>query len=347
MNCKQTKVWTVDNQVNRRMLDEAAELLKRNEVVAFPTETVYGLGGNARSDEAVRKIFAAKGRPSDNPLIVHISALPQLNDVAGTVSEPAKRLMEAFWPGPLTLVLPKGRGVSELVTAGLSTVAVRMPNHPAALALIESARLPIAAPSANRSGRPSPTNAAHVKLDLDGKIAGIVDGGETGIGLESTVVDCSGDDVVILRPGGVTRREIAAALGARARVVSAVAAKDGEAPKSPGMKYRHYAPHAELTLVDGPLAALQEQVDRARRTGKKVGVMTTYEHERFFDADVVLPCGTSSDLSTVARGLYRTLREFDMHDVDVIYSEVFPETGVGEAIMNRLNKSAAGRIRKR
>lgn len=335
--------WIVDKDVNGEQLSEAAELLRHNEVVAFPTETVYGLGGNALSDEAVERIFIAKGRPADNPLIVHIADREQLSQLVSEVPETARKLMDAFWPGPLTLVLPKGQAVSDKVTAGLSTVAVRMPDHPVAIALIRKAGLPVAAPSANRSGRPSPTAAEHVEQDLCGRISGIVDGGETGIGVESTVVDCSRPDITILRPGGVTRAEIEA--------VVEVAAFDGQAadsvdysPKSPGMKYRHYAPNARLTLVDGSRAFLQSLVDNEREKGLKVGVLTTEENRVDYRADAVVPCGRRSDLGSVARNLYRALRAFDEKDVQVILAEIFPENDVGEAIMNRLMKSAGGRI---
>ncbi|HET7577919.1 MAG TPA: L-threonylcarbamoyladenylate synthase [Bacillales bacterium] len=321
---------------------EAAQKLRENQVVAFPTETVYGLGANALSDEAVGKIFAAKGRPADNPLIVHIADFPQLKSLVSDIPEPAQKLMDAYWPGPLTLILPKGQAVADKVTAGLSTVAVRMPDHPVALALIQQAGLPIAAPSANRSGRPSPTTAEHVRSDLAGRIAGIVDGGETGIGVESTVVDCSGETVSILRPGGITRADIEAAVGEIAEVP--VLSDSKEAPKSPGMKYRHYAPKAKLSLVDGSSAFLQSLVDNNREKGVKVGVLTTEEHENDYQADVVLSCGRRSDLRTVARGLYAVLRAFDEKEVEVIFAETFPEDGVGEAVMNRLKKSAGGRI---
>jgi len=342
VNNVKTVIWSVDKHVNEKDLAAAAECLRKNEVVAFPTETVYGLGANALSDEAVGKIFEAKGRPSDNPLIVHISDEKQLENLVEYVPETAKRLMEAFWPGPLTLIYPRGRAVSDIVTGGLSTVAVRMPNHPTAIALIRQTGLPLAAPSANRSGRPSPTTAEHVKHDLDGRIAGIVDGGGTGVGLESTVVDCSGGIVTILRPGGVTKAELE-------RVIGSVSVDQGlknheDQPKSPGMKYTHYAPKAAVTLVDGGRDFLQSLVNSERKKGKNVGVLTTEESSHSYNADVVVTCGRRSDLSTVARGLYAALRKFDEHDVDVIFAETFPAEGVGEAVMNRLEKSAGGRI---
>lgn len=344
----QTISWTVDKNVHNLkqspQINEAAALLRQNEVVAFPTETVYGLGANALSDEAVGKIFAAKGRPADNPLIVHISSKKQLTSLVSHVPEWAKTLIDAFWPGPLTVILPVGEDVGKQVTAGLSTVAVRMPSHPVALALIEAAGIPIAAPSANRSGKPSPTTAAHVKNDLDGRIAGIVDGGETGIGVESTVVDGGGDVVTILRPGGTAKAELEGVVGKV--VFDRASLQTSDAPKSPGMKYRHYAPSADLYLVDGSFSFIQDIVNKRLESGTKVGVLTTDECKQDYHADTVLSCGTRSDLRTIAHGLYNALRTFDEQDVEQIYSEVFPEVGVGEAVMNRLKKSAAGRMIK-
>lgn len=336
-----TEHWTVDKHVHKEQIAEAAALLRRNEAVAFPTETVYGLGANALSDEAVGKIFAAKGRPSDNPLIVHIAEQQQLDSLVQSVPKQAQRLIDAFWPGPLTVILPKGQAVAEKVTAGLPTVAVRMPAHPVALALIKEADLPIAAPSANLSGQPSPTSAEHVRADLEGRIAGIIDGGVAGIGVESTVVDCSGDIAAILRPGGVTKDDITTVIGDLAR-----AQTEGSAgtPKSPGMKYRHYAPEAAVTLVDGSPEFLQSMVDERRNKGRKVGVLTTVERQSFYRADAVVSCGTRSDLQTVARGLYDALRAFDDRGISVVFSETFSEEGVGEAVMNRLLKSSGGRI---
>lgn len=344
----QTLNWAVDRNVHnfedRLKIKEAAALLRQNEAIAFPTETVYGLGANALSDEAVGKIFAAKGRPADNPLIVHISSQKQLNDLVSNVGEKEKKLIDAFWPGPLTLLFPKKQGVADSVTAQLSTVGIRMPAHRVARALLEEAGIPIAAPSANRSGKPSPTTAAHVKNDLDGKIAGIVDGGETGVGVESTVVDCSGDVVTILRPGGTTKSDLECVVGEV--VLDRALLHTDESPKAPGMKYRHYAPAADLYLVDGSFSFIQEVVNKRRESGVKVGVLTTDECMSDYQANIVLSCGTRADLFTIAHGLYNALRTFDEQNVDEIYSEVFPEEGVGEAIMNRLKKSAGGRIIK-
>ena len=339
----QTQMWTVDKTVDNLetypQIIEAAQKLNQNEVVAFPTETVYGLGGNAKSDEAVMKIFEAKGRPGDNPLIIHIANTEQIHSFVKEIPNQAAVLMDAFWPGPLTIILEKTDGVlSEKATAGLSTVAVRMPDHPVALALIEESGLPLAAPSANLSGKPSPTTAAHVTDDLTGRIAGIVNGGATGVGLESTVVDCTGDIPAILRPGGITKEQLEAVVG---EVAVDPALKDSEqAPKSPGMKYRHYAPNAPFYLVDGTKEEIQQLVNEKRREGQKVGVMTTKENKSFYDSDIVIPCGERAKLETVAEALYDTLRAFNQEDLDIIFGEIFPEQGVGQAIMNRLSKAS-------
>jgi L-threonylcarbamoyladenylate synthase len=342
-----TNVWVVDNIVDKQsiypQIKQAAQLLKSGEVVAFPTETVYGLGANAKDTKAVEKIFAAKGRPSDNPLIVHIAHFQQLEEIVSHIPDVAHTLMKRFWPGPLTLILPKKEGViSDRVTAGLSTVAVRMPAHPVALALIEASGLPLAAPSANISGRPSPTTAAHVFADLNGRIAGIVDGGETGIGVESTVLDCTSKVPMILRPGGVTKEALEQVIGNVA--IDSALADERQTPKSPGMKYTHYAPKSPMTIVQGSPAFLQTLVNKQRSLGKKVGVLTTEENRSFYDADVVLACGSRHDLHTVANHLYDTLRKFDETDVDFIYSESFPTEGIGAAIMNRLKKAAGHQV---
>jgi L-threonylcarbamoyladenylate synthase len=339
----ETITWVVDNNsdlsTSSPQIKQAAQLLRINEVVAFPTETVYGLGGNATSTAAVEKIFEAKGRPGDNPLIVHISGQNQLEHLVQRVPEVARKLMTAFWPGPLTLIFQaKEHAVSERVTAGLSTIAVRMPDHPVALALISESGIPLAAPSANLSGRPSPTTANHVWDDLNGRIAGIVDGGPTGVGLESTVVDCTETVPTILRPGGITKEQLEAVIG-KINVDPGLK-EQSEAPKSPGMKYTHYAPRAPLYIVDGSPQFLQELVKLERMGEKRVGIIATDETINEYEADLVLSCGARANLSSVANRLYDTLRRFDEENIDIIYSEVFPEEGVGEAIMNRLEKAA-------
>ncbi|WP_078378607.1 L-threonylcarbamoyladenylate synthase [Sutcliffiella halmapala] len=346
----ETKKWIVDNtdpfKINYPQLKEAAVLLHQDQVVAFPTETVYGLGANALSDQAVLRIFQAKGRPSDNPLIVHITKKEQLTSLVDNLPQAAEQLIEAFWPGPLTLVLPKKDGVSAYVTAGLDTIAIRMPDHPVALALMEVAGLPLAAPSANLSGKPSPTTAAHVDEDLNGKIAGLLDGGSTGVGLESTVVDCTTNIPVILRPGGVTKEQLEEVVG-QVEVDPALKSQE-HAPKSPGMKYTHYAPIAPVFLVDGTIDFFNEIVHTAKKEHKKVGLLVTEETKALLnqEGDVVHTCGTKNDLSTVATHLYDALRSFNATDVDIIYSETFPKEGVGVAIMNRLEKAAGHKIIK-
>lgn len=350
-----TKVWSVDNFVENQhsctQIVDAARLLREGAVVAFPTETVYGLGANALSNEAVEKIFTAKGRPSDNPLIVHIGAWEQLSTVASEVPEKGKKLMDAFWPGPLTVILPKTDQVASLVTAGLDSVGVRMPDHPVALAVIKEAGVPIAAPSANRSGRPSPTTAAHVLADLNGRVTGVVDGGATGVGVESTVIDVTQDPPMILRPGGITREQIQEVIG-YVELDPSFQVGAAEAPRSPGMKYTHYAPEGEMWLVSGEPDKVQEKMlemlSQAKQHGQKTGVMATEETASYWQnhgsADVVLVVGSQTDLEEVAQQLYAVLREFDDQKVQYIVGETFTRTGLGMAVMNRLEKAAGGRL---
>ena len=323
-------------------IDEAVQLLQEGEAVAFPTETVYGLGADAIRSEAIDKIYLAKGRPSDNPLIIHIGAFEQIKDYAREVPQKAQQLIDAFWPGPLTIILPKQDCLADNATAGLDSVGIRMPSHPVAMELLKKVNLPIAAPSANTSGRPSPTSAEHVVDDLDGRIAGIVDGGEVNIGLESTVIDCTVEPPIILRPGEVTREEIEAVIG---KVDIDKSLKDIEfTPKSPGMKYKHYAPNAPLTIIKGNHDFFQKVIDEAKSQEKKIGLLVTEENKEKYDADIVLVCGSQNDLLSVAQRLYDVLREFDEHDIDIIYSESFPDSGLGEAIMNRLLKASGYQV---
>ncbi|MGP7817033.1 L-threonylcarbamoyladenylate synthase [Niallia sp. 01092] len=342
-----TIYWSVDKNVDNEysypQIQQAADLLKRNEVIAFPTETVYGLGGNAKDDEAIKKIFAAKGRPSDNPLIIHIAKQAQLKEIVEEIPEVAKKLMDSFWPGALTIIFRAKEGaLSSYATAGLKTVAVRMPDHPVALKLLAEASLPIAAPSANRSGKPSPTTALHVKEDLDQIIAGIVDGGPTGVGVESTVIDCTDSIPVILRPGGVTKEQIEQIVG-EVRLDPALINKEST-PKAPGMKYSHYAPNAPMFLVRGTKEKIQLLINEEKLQGKKVGVLTTEENKGYYQADYIFACGKRVDIQTVAASLYEGLRSFNHRDVDIIFSEMFPIEGVGQAIMNRLMKAASHQV---
>lgn len=351
----ETKVWIVDNHVENQVscaqIVDAAQLLQAGEVVAFPTETVYGLGANALSNEAVEKIFTAKGRPGDNPLIVHIGDRSQLSMIVREIPAQAQRVMDAFWPGPLTLILPKTDAVASRVTANLDSVGVRMPDHPVALLLIREAGVPIAAPSANRSGRPSPTTAEHVLEDLRGRIAGIVDAGSTGVGVESTVLDVTVQPPMILRPGGVTLEQLQEVIP-DVRIDPAFLATEAEKPRSPGMKYTHYAPQGELWIIAGEtkqaLSQMKSMLQEAKEHGQKTGVLATRETAEYWrqiqSADVVLECGSQDDLGSAARDLYATLRKFDEDEVQFIVAQAFSKEGLGLAVMNRLEKAAGGRL---
>lgn len=339
-----------DEGITEASLLCAARLLRSGETVAFPTETVYGLGANALEPSAILKIFQAKGRPSDNPLIVHISDFESLDSLAREITPLARRLAAAFWPGPLTLVMKKQDHVPPEVTAGLETVAVRMPDHVVARALIREAGVPVAAPSANLSGKPSPTSCEDVIRDLDGRVACILCGEISEIGLESTVVDVTGVEPIVLRPGGVTLEMIRAVVGC-GRYDNGVdrKLKDGEEARSPGMKYAHYAPEAEVILYKGSYnkikAAVEMEACKLRSEGKHVGIMTFDEHlEDFEGLGKVLTLGHQENLEEIGRNLFRTLRAFDALNVDVVLSETVEETGFGKAIMNRLVKAAGYRI---
>ncbi|MHA6481404.1 L-threonylcarbamoyladenylate synthase [Paenibacillus sp. strain BS8-2] len=349
---RDTKVWEVEymNEAEGGSpLVQAASTLRSGGLVAFPTETVYGLGADARSNEAVAGIFEAKGRPSDNPLIVHIADRNQLGELTLPHSPLVDELMDRFWPGPLTVVLPAREGVlSPLVTAGLATVAIRMPDHPVALELIRLAECPVAAPSANRSGRPSPTTAGHVLEDLAGCIDGIVDGGATGVGLESTVVELEGEEIIrILRPGGITAEALQAALP-HADIVTDDELVHGSAPRSPGMKYTHYAPQGELTLVSGERAlvsaVIQSAIEDSRAGGFTTGVLAFDERAAHYDADLVIGMGSETRLSEAARGLYAALRQFDSAGIQRIWAESPGEAGIGAALLNRMAKASGGRL---
>ena len=329
-------------------LRRAGEIIKDGGLVAFPTETVYGLGGNALNRESSCKIYAAKGRPSDNPLIIHICRFEDIYGIVEEVPESAKKIAEAFWPGPLTLILPKADAVPKETTGGLDTVAVRFPSHPVAGKLIEYAGGYVAAPSANLSGRPSPTVAQYVIEDMDGRIDMIVDGGEVGIGLESTIIDLTVEPPQILRPGYITREMLEKVLGAVETDKALMAPDSGIAPKAPGMKYRHYAPGGELVIVEGETTAVAEyvnrQVDLDKAAGEKTGVICTSENADKYRAHVVKNVGSREDEESIARNLFLVLREFDDEKVTRIYSESFSDQGLGQAIMNRLLKAAGYRV---
>lgn len=340
-----TEVVLLNQDNLESAVERAGQIIRRGGLVAFPTETVYGLGADGMREEAAAKIYAAKNRPSDNPLILHIWSRDQLYEFAAEVPEAAKKLMDAFWPGPLTLIFKKKPEVPYGTTGGLNTVAVRMPNHPVAAALIRAAGTPVAAPSANTSGRPSPTRASHVVEDMDGRIEMILDGGECSIGLESTIVDVTGTVPVLLRPGYVSKEMLEELLGTVA-VDKAVTKKlaEGERPKAPGMKYRHYAPKAELTVYDGKPETVVSHINALAKTavkeGRRVLIVAAKEHEELYEAGEVLVIGAALDDGEIARNLYDVLRECDARKADVIYSEMFRGGQLEGAIANRLMKAA-------
>ncbi|MDE5892688.1 MAG: threonylcarbamoyl-AMP synthase [Acetatifactor sp.] len=329
-------------------LQVAGDLLRRGGLVAFPTETVYGLGGDALNPESSRKIYAAKGRPSDNPLIVHIARMEDLAPVVRQVTEEAILLAQAFWPGPLTMVLTKSERVPYETTGGLDTVAVRMPSHPVARRLIACGGGYVAAPSANLSGRPSPTSAKYVIEDMDGRVDMIIDGGEGDIGLESTIVDLTVSPPQILRPGYITQDMLAEVLGQVSVDQTILTSDSGQAPRAPGMKYRHYAPQGELMIISGPAGMVTDYINihaaDDRNQGHKVGVIGTDEVLPEYRADMVRSLGSRQDEESIARHLYSILREFDDEQVTRIYSECFETTGLGQAIMNRLLKAAGHKL---
>lgn len=334
---------------DRKVLEEAAAVIRNGGLAAFPTETVYGLGANALDEKAAKKIYEAKGRPSDNPLIAHIADLDGLKPLVSEIPEAGRKLAEAFWPGPLTLVFPKSGIVPHGTTGGLETVAVRMPSDPVARELIRLAGVPIAAPSANTSGRPSPTRAEHVFQDMDGKIDLIVDGGPVGIGVESTIVDVTEEIPTLLRPGAITMEMLGSVVG-KVDVDPAITGpmRADVKPKAPGMKYRHYAPKASLTLVEGDAEVVTARINNlaAKKLGEglRVGIICTEETKALYPAGMVKSIGLRADEATVAHNLYAVLREFDDLEADVIFSESFPADELGQAIMNRLNKAAGYQI---
>ncbi len=344
-----TKIVIADeNKIDATVIEEAGLILKQGGLVAFPTETVYGLGGDALNETSSAKIYEAKGRPSDNPLIVHIAHMDALSAIAEEIPEEAYKLAEKYWPGPLTMIFKKSDLVPYTTTGGLKTVAVRMPAHKTARALIEAAGGYVAAPSANRSGRPSPTVAKYVIEDLDGRVDMIIDGGEVNIGLESTIIDLSGERPVILRPGYITEEMLKETVGSVDVDQTLLDGESKEAPKAPGMKYRHYAPKGSLTVVEGAQQAVVSYINRkaeaSRIQGLKTGVIATDESKGYYVADVVKSAGSRKDEATVAKHLFRILREFDEENVQVMYAESFDSQGIGQAIMNRLLKAAGHHV---
>jgi L-threonylcarbamoyladenylate synthase len=348
---RKTLVLKVDSQQpDEEKVRTAAEFIKHGGLVAFPTETVYGLGADSLNKEAVLALFKAKNRPLDNPPIVHISNLKDVYALAEGVPDKAEGLMKAFWPGPLTLIFRHSRIVPEVTVAGLDTIAIRMPRHNVALSLIRKSGCPISAPSANLAGRPSPTLAKHVLDDLDGRIDAVLDAGPTSVGVESTVLDLTVDPPQILRPGGTPYEALLDVLG---RVeLNPVAVADEplivESTRSPGVRHKHYAPKADVVVVegevDGVVRKVEELIALYWKEGKKVGVLATDETAGRYKADVTKSMGSRGDLASIARNLFRLLREFDVEDVDVIVAEGVRTEGLGLAVMNRLRKASGYKI---
>ena len=338
-----TKYLVVDNNVdNSESYAQAVDLMKSGEVVAFPTETVYGLGAVATNDEAVKKIFVAKGRPSDNPLIVHIGTKDELEKYVIDIPPVAQKCINAFWPGPLTLILQAKQNLFAPSVTKLSTIGFRMPDHPVALQLLRQLQLPVAAPSANRSGKPSPTKAMHVMEDLQGLIAAVVDGGETGIGLESTVLDVTLEVPTILRPGGVTKEMLEKVIG-QVNAPKMEEQEAGIAPKAPGMKYTHYAPNAPVYLVKPDNEIIEQSIRTLMEKGEQVALIAPNELQHDL-AKYNFTVGPINDLQAHSSLLYDALRSCDKTDATVILATTTTYEGVGAAIMNRLEKAALGYV---
>lgn len=347
-----TKVVMLDEgSLDRASIKEAGEIIRTGGLVAFPTETVYGLGANALDNEAVKKIFEAKGRPQDNPLIVHIADFEDIKPLVEEVSEIARKFMDRFWPGPMTMILPKSSIIPDATSASLPSVGIRMPSNVIARELIRAAKVPVAAPSANISGRPSPTDVQRCIEDLTGRVDYILGGEICDIGLESTIIDCTVQPTCILRPGGITL-EMLREIDPDAYIDPAIMEKPNEdlKPKAPGMKYRHYAPKATVKIVQGDLqktiAKINEMVQNYIDRNEVVGIMATEETKDSYPKGLVLSLGSRKNMISVSQGLFETLRSFDDKKVDVIIAESFEEKGVGVAVMNRLKKSAGFDITK-
>lgn len=342
-----TKIIEIDSEnIDKNKLNVAAKAIKEGKIVAFPTETVYGLGANALNSAAVERIFEAKGRPSDNPLIVHIADKEKVYELTESIPENAVALMDKFWPGPLTLVFRKSSIIPPIITAGLNTVAIRMPEHPVARELIRLSQIPVAAPSANVSGKPSTTTAQHVLQDLDGKIEVVVDAGSSRVGLESTVLDMTVEPPMLLRPGGVTPEQIEEIIG-HIEIDKTILGRltIDNVPKCPGMKYTHYSPKAHVTLVrseniDNQVKKIFDLAKNKKNVGKKVGVCATDQTISRYEGYEVISMGNRDKPETIAANLFSILREFDDMGIEVILAETVDEGGVGLAIMNRMIKAA-------
>lgn len=336
-----TEVVKIDRaHMDVEALQKAGQILKEGGLVAFPTETVYGLGANGLDEEASKKIYAAKGRPSDNPLIIHIARMEDLGKIVREIPKAAEKLAKAYWPGPLTMIFNKSECVPYGTTGGLDTVAVRMPSDALARELICQGGGYVAAPSANTSGRPSPTTAEHVYEDMNGKIPLIIDGGPVEIGLESTIVDLTTDMPTVLRPGFISVEMVQAVLGEAQMDRGLIADDSGIRPKAPGMKYRHYAPRADLKVVEGPMEQVIAYINEQAKDGQRTGIICTEETKERYPHGDVKCIGSRKDELSIASHLFAILREFDEDGVEAIYSESFEAPGLGQAIMNRLLKAA-------
>lgn len=339
----ETKVYVLDGKEDSKFIKEAAECIKKDGIVAFPTETVYGLGANALKADCVKKIFEAKGRPQDNPLIIHVAS-KEIDKYVKNVPEVAKKLMDKFWPGPLTLILEKRDIVPMQTSANLNTIGIRMPNNKVALELIKESGVPIAAPSANISGRPSPTTIDVCIEDLKGKVDYIIGGEKCDVGLESTIVDCTVEPPLVLRPGGITL-EMLRTIREDIEIDKGLLRNDSDfKPKAPGMKYRHYAPNAKLKIILGnrekTIEKINEMVHNYIDAGEKVGILATEESKDSYKLGEKIVIGSYKRLDEVASNLFEALRQFNELGVDIILAEGFEEKGLGIAIMNRLNKAA-------
>lgn len=345
----ETKIIKINkDNIEKELIQEAATIIKNGGLVGFPTETVYGLGANGLDEIAVAKIFAAKGRPQDNPLILHVHSMEQVNELVEYIPTMAQICMDKFWPGPLTILFKRSSKVPDIITAGLDTVAIRMPESDIALQLICQSNSPIAAPSANISGKPSPTSVTYVIKDLMHKVDMIIDGGSTGIGLESTVLDLSGDIPMILRPGGVTLEDLREIIPSVIEDSSIM--KENITPKSPGQKYRHYAPNSEMVVfsgdVDNIVKAIVKTTNEYIDMGKKVGIMGTDETIDHYKKGLVISVGSRKNKETIAHNLFNTIRLFDEANVDIILAEGVDLPNLGIAIMNRMMKAASGKVIK-
>lgn len=345
----ETKVYKVkEDSIDLNIIKQAADIIKTGNLVSFPTETVYGLGADGLNEEAVKKIYIAKGRPSDNPLILHISEISELDNLVEEISDEAKLCIKQFWPGPLTMIFKKSSVVPDIITGGLDTVAIRMPSNKIAKELIKYSNTPIAAPSANLSGRPSPTSADHVYEDLNGKIGLIIDGGRCEVGLESTVLDVSGDIPMILRPGKVSYEDLIKILPNT--TIDKSILKDGETPKSPGQKYKHYAPKGEMIVFIGDsekvVSKIKEESRKYAKNGLKVAIIATDESlKEYITTDgLVLSIGSRHNIKSIGKNLFDILRKCDDENIDIILSEGFEKDNLGMAIMNRMLKASGGNI---